>query len=90
MTKVICALCLVALTGCAAFKTQEVTVKEAVSCVGELPEKPVLLYGKGEYPGDIEGAKLMYQDLERLEAYCNALDAAVKACKLATPPKKPK
>lgn len=73
------------LAGCSTVcKQPEVVVS---GCRVDLPERPVMQTGSGEYPGDAVAVGVLAGDLEAQERYATALEVALIGCADASDPK---
>lgn len=63
-------------------KPVEVKVPVAVSCLGELPSKPVYEFGVGAIPSPARAVALLASDFELSLQYSVELEAAMSGCLL--------
>jgi hypothetical protein len=68
------------LAGCAS-GPQVVNVPVSMPCLGPSPASPDYRYGVGEYPGNVQAAKLMAVDLVAAKQYSVDLKAQMAGCK---------
>jgi hypothetical protein len=70
------------LAGCASAPpaSAPINVPVAVGCLGNVPVRPVSLYGKGEWPGDKAAAQAALADANAWEQYATGLEAAQAGC----------